>query len=114
MSHQQNLQEQFRQAMDEKPCGICGTKENRLIATCCGGITCHLCVLRCEVAGIMNCAFCREDLRGPGFIDVKNSYQIFKRTQTTIDNSGPNTERRQVKTRINQYIQEKLQPDSEE
>ena len=114
MSQQQNLQEQFRQAMDEKPCGICGTKELRLIASCCGGVTCHSCALKCEQANILNCAFCRDDLWGAGFIDVKNAYKVFKRTQTTIDDSGPNTEKRQVKTRINQYIQEKLQPDSDE
>jgi len=30
--------------MDDKACGICGKKEGRLIATCCGGTTCHVCV----------------------------------------------------------------------
>jgi len=114
MSPQQNLQEQFRQAMDEKPCGICGTKELRLIATCCGGVTCHVCALKCEQANILNCAFCRDDMWGAGVIDVKNAYQVFKRTQTAIDDSAPNAEKKLVKTRINQYIQEKLQPDSEE
>jgi hypothetical protein len=71
-----------------------------------------VCVQRCDEAGIYNCAFCRDDMWGAGFVDVKNAYQVFKRVKTAIAEQA--SEKELVKTRINQYIQEKLQPESEE
>ena len=98
--------------MKEKFYGICGKKEGRLQATCCGGTTCFVCVQRCEEAGIYNCAFCRDDMWGAGFIDIKNADQVFKRVQTVIAEQP--SEKELVKTRISQYIQEKLQPEPEQ
>ena len=49
---------------------------------------------------------------GAGFIDVKNAYQVFKRAKTTITDQA--SEKELVKIRISHYIQERLQPESEQ
>ena len=90
LSPQQNLQEQFRQAIEEKDqmCGICGKSEHRLITTCCGGVTCDSCVTKCELAGIETCPFCRDDMWDTNYVDIQNAFKVFKKVSNLLDDKA--------------------------
>ena len=74
----------------------------------------HLPRVRLEVRGSRHLQLCllQRCHVGAGFIDVKNAYQVFKRAKTAISEQA--SEKELVKTRISQYIQEKLQPEAEQ
>ena len=95
-------------------CGICGKRRDRLISTCCGGVTCDDCVTKCELAGIETCPFCRDDMWDTIYVDIQNAFRVFKKVTNVLDDKAKQDEKKAVKASIFKYIQWKVHPQGHE
>ena len=111
MSPQQNLQEQFEQAMQqmEHMCIICGEEPERLMATCCGAMICNPCLDKCELYGLEKCSYCREIPWDAGFIDVANAYRVYHKVGNVLEEKAAKELKVAPRTVITHYIESKLQ-----
>lgn len=58
-------------------CIICKQEQERLMATCCGGMVCEPCIDKCDEMGLAKCVWCRQDVWDQGFIDIPHAYNVY-------------------------------------